>query len=109
MLDNAPSHTSKVSRAALVERAGWLHPIRSARYTAPEPQGAGVALPQARRVLVPHGHPAGGSADGILAAGLRLGGAYSDVADGAAQAPDVRPPDRARGAKNSRPRKLYGR
>ena len=85
MLDNAPAHTGNVSRAALVERAGWLQPIWSACYAAPEPQGAGVALPQARRVLVPRGHPAPGSADGILAGLLRLGGARSDIADGVAE------------------------
>jgi hypothetical protein len=33
VLDNGPAHTSKVSLAALAERAGWVHVIGLARYS----------------------------------------------------------------------------
>ena len=33
VLDNNSCHTSRVSRAALAEREGWLHPIWLARYS----------------------------------------------------------------------------
>jgi hypothetical protein len=58
VLDNGPCHTSKASEAALSEREEWLRVIPLALQPAPEPQRAGVALPQARRPLAPGGDAA---------------------------------------------------
>ncbi len=118
VLDNGPAHKkSKVSRAALAEREGWLHPIWLARYS-PHlnlkerewrylKRDARSHLAATLREFV----------DGILAGLARLGGARLDIVDrvagwfmaGHRKEPTGRPPGRPKGAKDSRPRKPYER
>jgi transposase len=117
VLDNGPCHTSKVSWAALAERAEWLQVIWLARYS-PHlnlkerewrylKRDARSHLADTLREFV----------DGILAGLTRLGGARLDIVDrvpgwfiaGHRKEPTGRPPGRPKGAKDSRPRKPYER
>ncbi len=104
VLDNGPGHTSKTSRAALAERAAWLHVIWLARYS---PQlnmkerewrrlkrDARSHLARSLRAFV----------DEILAGLRHLGGERLDIVDhvphwwlaGHRKAPTGRPPGRPR-------------
>jgi transposase len=117
VLDNSPCHTSKVSRAALVQRQPWLHVIWLARYR-PHlnrkerewrylKRDARAHLARSVREFV----------DSILAGLRRLGGSRQDIVDrvpdwfiaGHRKAPTGRPAGRPRGAQDSRPRKPYGK
>ena len=117
VLDNGPAHTSKASRAALAEREGWLRVIWLARYSPhlnPKEREWRYLKRDARL------HLADGLrefVDEILAGLSRLGGARLDIVDrvagwfiaGHRKAPTGRPAGRPKGAKDSRPRKPYGR
>lgn len=117
VLDNGPCHTSKASRAALAERAGWLHPIWLARYS-PHLNPKEWEWRRLKRDARSHlARTLRGFVDGILA-GLRcLGGERQEIVDkvpewfiaGHRKAPTGRPPGRPRGTKASRPRKPYKR
>ena len=117
VLDNGPCHTSKVSRTALAERGEWLRVIWLSRYS-PHlnlkerewrylKRDCRSHLAAALREFV----------DEILAGLTRLGGARLDIEDRGAEwfvaghrkEPTGRPPGRPKGAKDSRPRKPYGR
>ena len=117
VLDNGPCHTSKASRAALAERAGWLHPIWLARYSPhlnPKEREWRRLKRDARSHLA---RTLRGFVDGILAGLRRLGGERQEIADkvpdwfiaGHRKAPTGRPPGRPKGTKDSRPRKPYKR
>ncbi len=111
-LDNGPAHTSKASRAALAERAEWLHVVWLARYS---PQfnrkerewrtlkrDTRAHLPRTLRDFV----------DEILAGLGRLGGERLDLVDrvpdwwlaGHRKPPTGRPRGRPKGAKDTKPR-----
>ncbi len=111
-LDNGPAHTSKASRAALAERAEWLHVVWLARYS---PQfnrkerewrtlkrDTRAHLPRTLRDFV----------DEILAGLGRLGGERLDIVDrvpdwwlaGHRKPPTGRPRGRPKGAKATKPR-----
>jgi hypothetical protein len=111
-LDNGPAHTSKASRAALAERAAWLHVVWLARYS-PEfnrkerewrtlKRDTRAHLPRTLRAFV----------DEILAGLGRLGGERLDIVDrvpdwwlaGHRKPPTGRPRGRPKGAKNTKPR-----
>lgn len=113
VLDNGPAHTSKVSRAALAERAAWLHAIWLARYS---PQlnkkerewrflkrDARSHLARSLRDFV----------DEILAGLRQLGGERLDIVDqvpewflaGHRKEPTGRPPGRPHGRTDRKPRK----
>jgi len=112
VLDNGPAHTSKTSRAALAERAAWLHVVWLARYSPQFNQkerewralkrDARAHLPRTLRAFV----------DEILAGLARLGGARLDSVDrvpdwwlaGHRKPPTGRPRGRPRGAKDTKPR-----
>ena len=116
VLDNGPAQTSKVSRAALAERAAWLHIIWLARYSPhlnPKEREWRILKRDAR------GHLARSLrefVDAILAGLRRLGGALVTVLDevpawflaGHRREPTGRPPGRPLGAKDSKPRKPRG-
>jgi transposase len=117
VLDNNSCHTSRVSRAALAERAEWLHVIWLARYSPhlnpKEREWRALKrdvrshLARTLRVFV----------DEIIAGLGRLGGKRRDLVDevpewfiaGHRKAPTGRPPGRPKGAKDKRPRKPYER
>ena len=117
VLDNNSCHTSRVSRAALAERSGWLHPIFLARYS-PHLNLKEREWRYLKRDARSHvSSTLRGFVDDILA-GLRgLGGERLDVVDrvpewfiaGHRKAPTGRLPGRPKGAKDSRPRKPYER
>jgi hypothetical protein len=111
-LDNGPAHTSKASRAALAERAEWLHVVWLARYS-PEfnrkerewrllKRDARSHLARTLREFV----------DEILAGLGRLGGERLDIVDrvpdwwlaGHRKPPTGRPRGRPKGAKDRTPR-----
>jgi len=117
VLDNGPAHTSRVSRAALLEREGWLHPIWLARYS-PHPNLKEREWRCLKRDA--RSHLADGLrefVEGILAGLKRLGGERLDIEDrveewfiaGHRKKPTGRPPGRPKGAKDKRPRKPYQR
>ncbi len=118
MLDNGPCHTSKASRVALAERAGWLKTIWLARYS-PHLNLKEREWRYLKRDARSHlaEESLCGFVDGILAGLKRLGGARLDIEDrvvewfiaGHSKAPTGRPPGRPKGAKDSRPRKPYQR
>lgn len=117
VLDNGSCHTSKVSRAALAEREGWLRPIFLARYS-PHLNLKEREWRYLKRDARSHlADGLRGFVDGILAGLKRLGGARLDIVDGVAQwfiaghrkEPTGRAPGRPKGAKDSRPRKPYER
>lgn len=116
-LDNGPCHTSKVSRAALAERAAWLHVIWLAKYS-PElnrkEREWRVLKRDARGHLAPS-LPA--FVEGILDGLDQLGGEQRAIIDrvpawflaGHRKAPTGRPPGRPKGAKDSYKRAPYRR
>jgi transposase len=112
VLDNGPAHTSKVSTAALAQRAAWLHVIWLPRYS-PEfntkerewrslKRDARSHLARTLRAFV----------DELLAGLRQLGGERLDIVDhvpqwfidGHRRPPTGRKPGRPTGAKDSRPR-----
>lgn len=117
-LDNGSAHTSKVSRAALAERAEWLHVIWLARYSPhlnPKEREWRYLKRDCRSHLA---DTLRGFVDEILAGLKRLGGGGRlDIVDRVAQwfiaghrkAPTGRAPGRPKGSKDSRPRKPYER
>ena len=114
----APATPAASSRAALAERAAWLHVIWLAPLQpAAEPQGARVALPQARRPQPPRPDAARLRRRASVAGLDRLGGERRDIVDevpdwfldGHRRPPTGRPPGRPKGAKDSRPRAPYRR
>ncbi len=116
-LDNNTCHTSRVSKLALEERKDWLHVIWLARYS-PELNPKEREWRYLKRDV--RSHLARGLrefVDEILEGLGRLGGARQDVVDrvpswfieGHRKPPTGRPPGRPRGAKDSRPRKPYGK
>jgi transposase len=115
VLDNGPCHRSKVSQAALHERASWLHVIWLARYS-PELNRKEREWRYLKRDA--RGHLARTLrefADGILAGLRRLGGTRIEVVDhvpdwfiaGHRKEPTGRPPGRPKGAKDSYKRAPY--
>ena len=111
-LDNGPCHTSRLSRAALEARAGWLHVIWLAKYCPelnPKEREWRTLKRDARGHLAPSLRA---FVDTILDGLRRLGGERPDILDhvpdwflaGHRKAPTGRPPGRPKGAKDSRPR-----
>ena len=111
-LDNGPAHTSKASRAALAERADWLHVVWLARYS-PQFNKKGrewrtlkrdtrAHLPRTLREFV----------DELLAGLARLGGERLAIVDRVPdwwiashrKPPTGRPRGRPKGAKDRKPR-----
>ena len=112
VLDNGPAHTSKVSQAALAERAAWLHLIWLARYSPHLNRKE-----REWRILKRDGrsHLARdlrAFVDQILAGLRQLGGERLDIVDrvpawfiaGHRKEPTGRPPGRPKGAKDTKPR-----
>jgi transposase len=115
VLDNGPAHTSKVSLAALAERAGWLHVIWLARYS-PELNPKEQEWKVLKRDVRSHLAATLRAFVDEIAAGLRqLGGRRIDVVDhvpdwfiaGHRKEPTGRPPGRPKGAKDSYKRAPY--
>ena len=115
VLDNGPCHRSKVSQAALHERATWLHVIWLARYS-PKLNRKEREWRYLKRDA--RGHLARSLrefADGILAGLRRLGGTRIEVVDhvpawfiaGHRKEPTGRPAGRPKGAKDSYKRAPY--
>jgi transposase len=111
VLDNGSAHCSEVSRAALRERAAWLHVIPLARYC-PQLNQKEREWRRLKRDARSHlAHSLREFADDILAGLRRLGGERLDIVD---RVPDWflqghrRPPrphrGRPKGAKDLRPR-----
>jgi transposase len=112
VLDNGPCHQSRASRAALAERAAWLHVIWLARYS-PELNRKEREWRYLKRDVRSHlARSLRAFADEILAGLRRLGGERLDIVDrvpdwflaGHRRPPTGRPRGRPRGAKDSRPR-----
>ncbi len=108
-LDNGPCHTSKVSRAALAQRDGWIHVIWLAKYS-PQLSKKEREWRYLKRDV--RGHLARNLrsfVDEILAGLARLGGERLDIVDqvpdwflaGHRRPPTGRPPGRPKGAKDS--------
>jgi DDE superfamily endonuclease len=115
VIDNGPAHTSKVSRAALEERAAWLHVIWLARYS-PELNPKEREWKVLKRDVRSHLAPTLRAFVDEIGAGLRqLGGLRIDVGDhvpawfiaGHRKEPTGRPPGRPKGAKDSYKRAPY--
>ena len=115
VIDNGPAHTSKVSRAALEERAAWLHVIWLARYS-PELNPKEREWKVLKREVRSHLAPTVRAFVDEIGAGLRqLGGLRIDVGDhvpawfiaGHRKEPTGRPPGRPKGAKDSYQRAPY--
>jgi hypothetical protein len=113
MLDNGPCHVSKVTRAALAERAAWLEVISLARYS---PHRNPKEHEWRIRKRDHRGHLAGSLREfvDVAAAGLaQLGGVecalFDEVPqwwlDGHRKQPTGRPRGRPPGAKDRQPRK----
>jgi transposase len=109
VLDNGPCHTSQRSRAALAERAAWLHVIWLAPYC-PHLNPKEREWRWLKRDV--RGHLARtlrAFAEEILAGLARLGGERCDLVDqvpqwfldGHRRPPTGRPPGRPKGAKDS--------
>jgi transposase len=118
VLDNNSCHTSKVSRAALEERGGWLHPVWLARYS-PHLNPKEREWRTLKRDVRSHlARTLREFVDEILE-GLRnlAGECRNNIVDkvpewfiaGHRKAPTGRPRGRPKGAKDSRPRKPYQR
>ena len=112
VLDNGPAHTSKVSTAALAQRAAWLHVIWLPRYS-PEFNEKEREWRWLKRDHRSHlARDLRTFADELLAGLRRLGGELVTVVDAVPQwfldghrrPPTGRPPGRPKGAKDSRPR-----
>ena len=112
VLDNGPAHTSKVSTAALAQRAAWLHVIWLPRYS-PEFNEKERAWRWLKRDHRSHlARDLRTFVDELLAGLRRLGGALVTVVDAVPQwfldghrrPPTGRPPGRPKGTKDSRPR-----
>lgn len=110
VLDNGRCHTSKASRAALAERAGWLRPIWLARYSPhlnPKEREWRRLKRDARSHLA---RTLRGFVDDILWGLGCLGGERQEIVDkvpewfiaGQRKAPTGRPPGGPKGAKDSR-------
>jgi transposase len=117
VLDNNSCHTSRVSRAALTERAEWLHPVWLARYS-PHLNPKEREWRRLKRDVRSHlARTLRAFVDEVIAGLGSLGGIRRDLVDevsewfiaGHRKAPTGRPPGRAKGAKNKRPRKPYER
>ena len=81
VLDNGPSHTNKASRAALAERAAWLHVIWLARYS-PQLNRKERAWRVLKRDTRSHlARSLREFVDEILAGLRRLGGERLDIVD----------------------------
>ena len=109
VLDKGPAHTSKVRRAALEQRAAWLHVIWLARYS-PELNPKEREWKMLKRAGRSHLASTLRAFVDEIGAGLRqLGGARIDVVDhvpawfiaGHRKEPTGRPPGRPKGAKDS--------
>jgi transposase len=109
VLDNGPAHTSKVSLAALEQRAAWLHVIWLARYS-PELNPKEREWKRLKRDVRSHLAATLRAFVDEVGAGLRqLGGARLDLVDhvpawfiaGHRKPPTGRPPGRPKGAKDS--------
>lgn len=109
VLDNGPCHTSKTSRAALYERAAWLHVLWLAPYC-PNLNKKEREWRTLKRDV--RGHLARSLrdfADELLAGLARLGGERCDIVDrvpqwfldGHRRPPTGRKPGRPKGAKDS--------
>jgi transposase len=112
VLDNGPCHTSKPSRAALADRADWLHVIWLARYS-PHLNRKEREWRYLKRDVRSHlARSLREFVDEILAGLRRLGGQQVKVVDqvpqwfldGHRRPPTGRPPGRPKGAKDSCPR-----
>ncbi len=112
VLDNGPAHRSRVSQAALAERAGWLEVVPLARYS-PELNEKEREWRVLKRDHRSHLAPSlRAFVDGILDGLGRLGGERPDIVDrvpewwieGRRKAPTGRPPGRPKGAKDAKPR-----
>jgi transposase len=115
VIDNGPAHTSKVSMAALEQRAAWLHVIWLARYS-PELNPKEREWKVLKRDVRSHLAPTPRAFVDEIGAGLRqLGGMRIDVVDhvpdwfiaGHRKEPTGRPPGRPKGAKDSYKRAPY--
>ena len=117
VLDNGPCHTSRISKAALAERADWLHVIWLSRYSPqlnPKEREWRYLKRDARGHLAP---TLRAFVDGIRDGLDSLGGERRDIIDeipewflaGHRRPPTGRPPGRPKGAKDSRPRAPYHR
>jgi transposase len=109
VLDNGPCHTSKASRAALHERAAWLHVLWLAPYC-PELNPIEREWRWLKRDVRGHlAHSLRDFVDEILAGLARLGGERCDLVDhvpqwfldGHRRPPTGRKPGRPAGAKDS--------
>ena len=112
VLDNGPCQQSQASRAALAERAEWLHVLWLARYS-PHLNRQERAWRYLKRDVRSHlARSLRAGAAEILAGLRRLGGARLDSVDrvpdwflaGQRRPPTGRPVGRPKGAKDSRPR-----
>ena len=114
-IDNGPCHTSKTSRAALAQRAGWLRVIWLAKYSPelnPKEREWRVLKRDARGHLAPSLRA---FVDGILDGLRQLGGERLDILDGVPdwflaghrKEPTGRPRGRPKGAKDSCKRAPY--
>jgi transposase len=112
VLDNGSCHTSKVSQAALAERADWLEVVPLSRYS-PELNPKEREWRTLKRDHRSHLAPTLRTFVDELVAGLdRLGGERRDVVDevpdwwiaGHRREPTGRPPGRPKSAKDSQPR-----
>jgi hypothetical protein len=112
VLDNGPSHTSKVSRAALAARDAWLHVIWLARYS-PQLNLKEREWRTLKRDVRSHlARSLRDFVDEILQGLRQLGGARLDIVDqvpawflaGHRKEPTGRPPGRPKGTKDRQPR-----
>ncbi len=115
VLDNGPCHTSKATKAALAERAAWLHVIWLAPYS-PHLNPKECEWKVLKRDARSHLAPTLRAFVDEIAAGLRhLGGDRLDIVDhvpdwfiaGHRKEPTGRPPGRPKGAKDSYKRAPY--
>lgn len=113
VLDNGPAHRSQASRAALTARSEWLEVVWLARYSpelnAKEREWGTLKRDHRRRLA----RSLRAFADTLLDGLGRLGGERLDLVDavpewwleGHRKEPTGRPPGRAKGAKDSQPRR----